>query len=103
MPPGEISERTMELIRELLNRSEASYGRFKLELLTYNIACLAALGLIIYSAVRTAGATPDPAALGVYVTSGGLFAVTGARITKFLSDDLATIRRIIFELLGRAS
>lgn len=98
----DLTNRQMKMIRELLDRSERAYGRFKLELVAYNIGCLAAIVLTIYSAVRTAGNNFDVAAMGVYLTSGGLFTVTGVRITKFLSDDLKTIRQIIFAILGRA-
>ena len=100
-PSGGLSDRQYAIIRDLLDRTERSYGRFKVELIAYNVACLAALGLTIYSAVRTASDTPDAAAMGVYLTAGGLFTVTGARITKFLSDDLKTIREIITEIMRR--
>lgn len=98
----ELSEREIKLIYELLDRTEKSYGRFKFELIAYNIACLVALLLTIYSAVKTAAGSANPAALGVYLTSGGLFTVAGARITKFLSDDLKMIRDIISTILNGA-
>ncbi|WP_332772042.1 hypothetical protein [Phenylobacterium sp.] len=100
-PAGELSDKQVKVIFELLDRTERSYGRFKLELIAYNVCCVAALALTVYSAIRTAGDTPDAVAMGVYLTSGGLFTVTGARITKFLNDDLKTIREIITEIMKR--
>ena len=100
---GSLSPADIAFINSLLDRMKEAYRRFRIELIVYNISCVIALGLVVYSAVRTAMVHADATALGVYFTSGGLFAGTGYQITKFLTGDLKTLNSIIDRILaGRA-
>lgn len=95
---GRLSEEERNFIKFLLDEIKASYSRFKVELLVYNLLGFVGAGLVIYSALRTA--VLNPQAIGTYLVSGGLFAVTGWRVTQFLRGDIATVNRIIDRVLA---
>jgi hypothetical protein len=93
-----LSEADIEFIKFLLDQIKSSYARFKLELWVYNLLAFVGAGLVIFSSLRTA--VLDPQAIGTYLASGGLFAVTGWRVTQFLRGDIATVNRIIDRVLA---
>jgi hypothetical protein len=93
-----LSQADMEFIKFLLDEIKTSYSRFRVELWVYNFLAFIGAGLVIYSSMRTA--VLDPQAIGTYLASGGLFAVTGWRVTQFLRGDIATVNRIIDRVLG---
>ena len=95
--PGVLSQADIAFIKFLLDQIKESYARFKVELWVYNSLAIFGAGLVIYSALRTA--VLDPQAIGTYLVSGGLFAITGWRVTQFLRGDIATMNRIIDRVL----
>jgi hypothetical protein len=94
---GALSQADIEFIKFLLDEIKNSYARFKVELWAYNVLAFVGAGLVIYSSLRTA--VLDPQAIGTYLVSGGLFAITGWRVTQFLRGDIATVNRIIDRVL----
>ena len=86
---GALTQDDMAFIKFLLDQIKESYARFRMELWVYNALAFIGAGLVIYSSMRTA--VLDPQAIGTFLASGGLFAITGWRVTQFLRSDIATV------------
>jgi hypothetical protein len=98
--PMVISPQQFAFIEKLLDRMDSTRTTFKFELWVYNLSCAAALVLVVFATARSMfEGHAGPAELASYLTSGGLFAITGRRVTRFLDDNIQTIKQVLFSLL----
>ncbi len=95
-----ISPQQFAFIEKLLDRMDSTRTTFKFELWVYNLSCGAALALVVFATARSMlEGHAGPSELASYLTSGGLFAITGRRVTRFLDDRIQTLKQVLFSLL----
>ena len=89
-PRAEASVSTaLHAVRELM-------GIFRFERIVYLIGAGAGIALLLYAAWRTINSPElDPKSIGYLFGSGGLFAITGARVLYLLNRSFSLIERVV--------
>jgi hypothetical protein len=99
---GAFTEAEIGFINSLLDRVDRSYQTFKVELWVYRMGCFASLAMVLFAAGRTVYlgklGTPE---IGTFLGSGGLFAVTGERVTRFLRENIGIIKMVLERLMPK--